>query len=88
MDSLRNVLTRLEAEGVGLGHFNVSDLVFVKAVVAAAGHVGVPVLVGASEGERDFFGVRQLAVVVNSLREEFDVPIYLNADHTHSLAEQ
>ncbi len=86
MDSLRSVLTRLEVEGVGLGHFNVSDLVFVKAVVAAAGHVGVPVLVGASEGERDFFGVRQLAVVVNSLREEFDVPIYLNADHTHSLA--
>jgi len=86
MDSLRSVLTRLEAEGVGLGHFNVSDLVCVKAVVAAAAQLGVPVLVGASEGERDFFGVRQLAVVVNSLREEFDVPIFLNADHTHSLA--
>ncbi len=46
----------------------------------------VPVMVGASEGEREFFGVRQLAVVVNSLREELDVPIFLNADHTHSLA--
>jgi hypothetical protein len=45
MDGLRSVLTRLEAEGVGLGHFNVSDLVFVKAVVAAAAQVGVPVLV-------------------------------------------
>jgi len=86
MDNLRSVLTRLEAEGVALGHFNVSDLVFVKAVVAAAGQIGVPVLIGASEGERDFFGVRQLAAVVNSLREEFDVPIFLNADHTHSLA--
>lgn len=86
MDSLRSVLTRLEAEGVALGHFNVSDLVFVKAVVAGACQLGVPVLVGASEGERDFFGVRQLAAIVNSLREEFDVPIFLNADHTHSLA--
>ncbi len=86
MDSLRSVLTRLEAEGVALGHFNVSDLVFVKAVVAAAGQIGVPVLVGPSERERDFFGVRQLADVVHSLREEFDVPIFLNADHTHSLA--
>jgi len=86
MDSLRSVLTRLEAEGVALGHFNVSELVFVKAVVAGACQIGVPVLVGASEGERDFFGVRQLAVVANSLREEFDVPIFLNADHTHSLA--
>ena len=86
MDGLRSVLTRLEAEGVALGHFNVSDLVFVKAVVAGARQLGVPVLVGASEGERDFLGVRQLAAVVNSLREEFDVPIFLNADHTHSLA--
>ena len=86
MDGLRNVLTRLEKEGTALGHSNVSDLVMLKAVVAAAGQIGVPILVGASEGERDFFGVRQLAAVVNSLREEFDVPIFLNADHTHSLA--
>ena len=86
MDGLRNVLTRLETDGAALGHFNVSDLVMLKAVVAAAGQVRVPILVGASEGERNFFGVRQLAAVVNSLREEFDVPIFLNADHTHSLA--
>ena len=86
MDGLRNVLTRLETDGAALGHFNVSDLVMLKAVVAAAGQIGVPILVGASEGERDFFGVRQLAAVVTSFREEFDVPIFLNADHTHSLA--
>src|SRR5262249_34768072 len=28
---------------------------------------------------------RQLAVLVKSLREESDVPVFLNADHTHSL---
>jgi fructose-bisphosphate aldolase class II len=85
MYALRTVLTRLEGEGSALGHFNVSDLVLLKAVLAAAGQMRVPVLVGASEGEREFFGVRQLAAVVNSLREESDVPIFLNADHTHSL---
>lgn len=85
MNALRSVLTRLETEGAALGHFNVSDLVLLKAVLAAAGQIGVPVLVGASEGERDFFGLRQLAVLVNSLREDLDVAIFLNADHTHSL---
>jgi fructose-bisphosphate aldolase, class II len=85
MYALRTVLTRLEGEGSALGHFNVSELVLLKAVLAAAGQMRVPVLVGASEGEREFFGVRQLAAVVNSLREESDVPIFLNADHTHSL---
>jgi fructose-bisphosphate aldolase class II len=85
-DGLRSVLTRLETEGAALGHFNVSDLVMLKVVVAAAGQVRVPVLVGASKRERDLFGVGQLAAVVNSLRAELDVPIFLNADHTHSLA--
>jgi fructose-bisphosphate aldolase class II len=57
-----------------------------KAVFASARELKVPVLVGASEGEREFIGARQLAALVRSLREEFDFPIFLNADHTHSLA--
>jgi fructose-bisphosphate aldolase class II len=85
MVALRDVLTRLEKEGAALGHFNVADLVLLKAVLAATDEVNVPVLVGASEGERDFFGTRQLAALVKSLREESDLPVFLNADHTHSL---
>ena len=56
-----------------------------KAVVAAAVEVKLPVLLGVSEGERNFFGVRQLAALTRSLGEESNVPIFLNADHTHSL---
>jgi fructose/tagatose bisphosphate aldolase len=44
------------------------------------------VVVGASEGEREFIGVRQIAALVRGLREECDCPIFLNADHPHSLA--
>ncbi|HLJ13387.1 MAG TPA: class II fructose-bisphosphate aldolase [Bryobacteraceae bacterium] len=86
MDTLKQVLTRLQADGSALGHFNISDLVMLKAVVASAVQIGAPVIVGASEGEREFVGVSQLAALVASLREEFDRPIFLNADHTHSLA--
>jgi len=85
-DTLRDVLTRLQTEGAALGHFNVSDHVLLKAVVAAAAETRLPVLIGASEGEREFFGARQLAALVKSEREESDLPIFLNADHTHSLA--
>ncbi len=84
--SLRDVLTQLEKEGAALGHFNVSDQVLLKAVVAAAAETKLPVLIGASEGEREFFGARQLAALVKSQREESDLPLFLNADHTHSLA--
>ena len=86
MQTLRNALEQSEKDGVAIGHFNVADLVLLKAVVAAGQKLKVPVAVGASEGEREFFGVRQIAALVRSLREEFDYPIFLNADHTHSLA--
>jgi ketose-bisphosphate aldolase len=85
MDTLRNVLARLQQQGVALGHFNVADLVLLKAVLAAAVEVGVPVIVGASEGERNFFGTYELAALVKVMREEHGVPVFLNADHTHSL---
>jgi hypothetical protein len=86
MDAFQHVLTRLQRRGAALGHFNVADLVLLKAVVAAAVEVDVPVVVGASEGERDFLGTYELAALVKVMRAEYDVPIFLNADHTHSLA--
>ncbi|MGO4516344.1 class II fructose-bisphosphate aldolase [Terriglobus sp. 2YAB30_2] len=86
MTNLRDVLTRTAQEGIAIGHFNIADFSLLKAVFAAAYELKVPVIVGASEGERKFMGVRQLAALVRSLREEFDFPIFLNADHTHTLA--
>jgi len=85
MHALRSVLEQAQQMRVAVGHFNVADLVLLKAVFVSAQELKVPVLVGVSEGERGFMGVPQIAVLVRSLREEFDFPIFLNADHTHSL---
>lgn len=71
---------------MAIGHFNVADLVLLKAIFGAAQELNAPVVVSASEGEREFMGVRQIALLVRSLRDEFDLPIFLNVDHTHSLA--
>ena len=86
MHSLRDLLQQAQVKGAAIGHFNISDLVLLKATFAAAQDLHVPVLVGVSEGEREFMGVRQVAALVRTIREEFDYPIFLNADHTHSLA--
>jgi len=86
MRCLQDFLQETQQSGVAIGHFNVSDLVLLKAVFAAARELNVPVLVGLSEGEREFVGTREIAAFVRSLREEFGFPIFLNADHTHSLA--
>jgi len=86
MDTLREILQKAETRRMAIGHFNVSDLVTLKAVFEAAQDLNVPVIVGVSEGERQFMGVRQVAAIVKSVRDEWDFPIFLNADHTHSLA--
>ena len=86
MEALWDVLKETQQRGVAIGHFNVSDLVLLKAVAAAASELDVPVIVGASQGERDFMGVHEIAALVKTLREESGISIFLNADHTHSLA--
>jgi fructose-bisphosphate aldolase, class II len=85
MKTLRQTLQQAESDGVAIGHFNISDLVGLKAAFDSARELSVPVIVGTSEGERDFMGVHQAAAVVKSLREQYEFPIFLNADHTHSL---
>jgi fructose-bisphosphate aldolase class II len=85
MKTLREVLADADARRVALGHFNISDLAALKAIFAGARELQVPVLIGVSEGEREFIGVRQAAALIKNLREQYDYPIFLNADHTHSL---
>jgi fructose-bisphosphate aldolase class II len=86
MKELSAIYRDAEKKGVAVGHFNVSNLTTLKGVVAAAQDLNVPVIIGASEGERKFLGDRQLAALVTSFRDETGLPIFLNADHTHSLA--
>ena len=86
METLRKILEQADKKKVAVGHFNVSDLVTLKAVFESARDLKLPVIVGVSEGERQFMGVRQISAMVKSLREQYDFPIFLNADHTHSLS--
>ena len=84
MQTLREAIEGAREKGIALGHFNVSDSNQFNAIVAAAVAAKMPVVVGASEGERAFFGVRALAALVASARAS-GVPVYLNADHTYSV---
>ena len=85
MKTLREVLEDADARHVAVGHFNISDLGALKAIFAGAQSLQLPVLIGVSEGEREFIGVKQAVALIKSLRETYDYPIFLNADHTHTL---
>jgi fructose-bisphosphate aldolase class II len=86
MKTLKDVLQQAEHNKVAIGHFNFSDLTAFNAITATARALNLPVMVGVSEGERAFVGVREAAALVRGVREEYGQTIFLNADHTHSLA--
>lgn len=85
MKSLFEVIQEAEANRTAIGHFNISTVDALWGIFHAAKSLDVPVVIGVSEGERDFIGVKQVAALIHSIREEYSYPIYLNADHSYSI---
>ena len=84
MNSLRDYVSEARKKKVAVGHFNVSTLDGIWAIADAAKELNVPVIVGVSEGERDYVGVKEAAAIIKSIRETRNQPIFLNGDHTYS----
>ena len=84
MKSLRECIDEAQQKGTAIGHFNISNLEALRGIFNSAKEKGLPIIIGVSEGEREFIGVKQVAALVKSLRDEYDYPIFLNADHTYS----
>lgn len=81
MRNIRNYLKDTILSKWTLGHFNFSEDEALRAIVESASELKTPIFVGTSEGERKHIGLKQAVNLVKAFREEFDVPIYLNADH-------
>jgi len=84
MKTLREHLVWAEEKQIALGHFNISDSEGFKAVVEAARELDVPIIIGVSEGERDFIGLEEVVSLVKTAREN-GLPVFINADHTYSV---
>lgn len=85
MKTLREYIKSTREEGVAIGHFNISNLETLHGIFNSARKLNLPVIIGTAEGERKFIGTRQAVALVRSLREEYDYPIFLNADHTYTV---
>lgn len=85
MHTLREVVSEARTRGVAVGHFNISNIEGLWGSFRAAQALKLPVIIGVSEGERDFIGVKQTVALIQSIREEYQYPIFLNADHTYSI---
>lgn len=84
MKTLREYIQDAEERKVAIGHFNISNLEALHAIFEAAKELDLPVVIGTSEGERKFVGVHEAVALVKTLREKYDYPVFLNADHTYT----
>lgn len=86
MNTLRQYIAEARAKKVAIGHFNFSNIEGLYAIARAARTLGVPVIVGLSEGEEEAIGTTAAVALVHIIREEWNIPIFLNADHHYSFA--
>jgi fructose-bisphosphate aldolase class II len=56
-----------------------------RAIVQAAKEVGAPAIIGTSEGEGKHLGHAEAVALRDVFRKEYNIPIFLNADHHKSV---
>lgn len=85
-DHYLDTILSYRKQGKAIAHFNISNLDQARAICDIAQELNQPVIIGVSEGEREYIGVTMVRKVVDELNQEYDIPIFLNADHTYTLA--
>lgn len=81
MNKAKYWFDRAQKEHFAIGAFNAASIETLKAIVMAAQKMHSPVMVEASPGEVDYFGVKELVGVVRAMEQNYEVPVLLNLDH-------
>lgn len=82
--TLRETIAQYKEAHKAIGHFNFSDSNQLHAIALAAKETGLPVIVGLSEGEREFFPLSHARALVDIYHSK-GLEMFLNADHTYSV---
>ena len=86
MLTLNEILRHTRVEKRAIGHFNISNLDMLRGIMEGAKAKNTTALmIGTSEGEAKFIGRLQARVLIQSMRDEYGIMLYLNADHHKSV---
>ena len=83
--TLDEILKKATQEHWATGHFNFSEPDHARAICEAAKEARTCAILGTSEGEAKHIGYFQAVALRDAFRKEFDIPIFLNADHHKSV---
>lgn len=91
MTTLQQALQEAKDTKIAIAHFNISDLATLKAIFDAALSLSkgagkqLPIIIGVSEGEREFMGGHTVPMRIKFMREFNNYPIFSNADHSKDI---
>lgn len=85
MKNLKYYLKKAYKEKFAIGQFNFSDWSQVRGIVEAAQLLRAPIILGTSEGESRFVGLKEAVAMRDALRAKTGLPIFLNLDHGKSV---
>jgi len=83
--TLDEILKKASKEHWAVGHFNISNLEQMRAIMEAAKELRAPVMIGLSEGERKAVGLKEAVALIKAFKEEYGLPVFLNPDHSKSV---
>jgi len=83
--NLQETLTQALNEKWALPHFNISNAVQLRGIMNAAEELKSPIMIGTSGGEADFISYKVSRALVSAEAERTGIPVFLNADHFHSV---
>lgn len=81
-DFAQTYIARAQKEKWAIPHFNFADAETLRAIIKISAELKSPVFVANSEGERAFIGLLEARSLVDAFKAEFEIPVFLNADHT------
>lgn len=85
--SMKEMLIKAKAEGYAVGQFNINNLEWTQAILAAAQEENSPVILGVSEGAGKYMGGFYTVVkIVEGLMQDMNitVPVAIHLDHGSS----
>jgi len=80
---LKEVLENIKNRKKALLHYNVSTYEQFKAGIEAIKETKIPLIIGVSEGERNYLGINYIEDLIDEAKEQ-GINVFLNADHCKS----
>jgi len=83
--NLKQILKDAQKKHYAVGQFNFSTIEQLRGILTAAQKMKSPVILGTSEGESRFLGLKETIALVEISKLKYQIPAFLNLDHGKDL---